>query len=252
MRLYSFLLFTLLSFMLKAQTHQSSIVALSQQILLAAKTGEPSDSLQRLLQQAPFSELKAQLKTDDEKKTFWLNIYNAYTQLLLQKNPEAYKSRNKFFKSKQILIAGKSFSLDFIEHGILRRSQIKLGLGYIRKPFPSFLEKSLRVQQPDYRVHFALNCGAKSCPPIAFYDTAKIDEQLLLAQKSFLKNDLVFDKEKNEVEISKIFSWFRGDFNGKKGIVKLLKEQKLIPVNVKPKVRFRKYDWSLALNTYKD
>ncbi len=250
MRLYSFLFFILLSCMLKAQTNKSSLIALSQQILLAVKTGEPSDTLEQLLQVTSFIQLKEQLKTDDEKKAFWLNIYNAYTQLLLQKNPEAYQQRNKFFKAKQILIAGKSFSLDLIEHGLLRRSQWKLGLGYISKPFPSTLEKKLRIEKEDYRIHFALNCGAKSCPPIAFYDTDKIEQQLTLAEKVFINNECSYDDDANIAEVSKIFSWFRGDFHGKKGIIALMRKHRVVTGDTKPGLKFKPYNWSLALKAY--
>ena len=42
---------------------------------------------------------------------------------------------------------------------------------------------------------FALNCGAKSCPPIAFYNAADIDAQLDLATQAFLEGESEFDDE---------------------------------------------------------
>ena len=39
----------------------------------------------------------------------------------------------------------------------------------------------MAVDVIDFRIHFALNCGAKSCPPIAFYSYDKINDQLDLA-----------------------------------------------------------------------
>jgi Protein of unknown function, DUF547 len=252
MRWYILLWFVLQSCMLTAQLNNQSSIRLSQQILLAAKTGESTDSLQLALQNLSINNLQMQLQADADKKTFWLNIYNAYTQLLLQKNPDAYQNRNRFFTSKQIIIAGKKFSLDIIEHGILRRSKVKLGLGYLTKLFPPSLEKKLRVHQLDYRIHFALNCGAKSCPPIAFYDADKIDEQLMLAEKSFIKNDCSYDAAANIAEVSKIFSWFRGDFGGKKGIIALLKRQGIVTETAKPGVKFKPYNWALALKYYSE
>jgi hypothetical protein len=252
MRFYILPAFLLSVCMLTAQPNNTGAIRLSQQILLAAKTGESTDSLQQVLQKISIDTLLLQLQTDANKKAFWLNIYNAYTQLLLQANPVAYIHRSRFFKGKQILIAGKKFSLDMIEHGILRRSKVKWGLGYLSKLFPSFIEKQLRVQQTDYRIHFALNCGAKSCPPIAFYDPARIEEQLILAEKSFIKNDCSFNVAVNKVEVSKIFSWFRGDFGGKKGTILLLKKQGVIPETAKPGLAFKPYNWALALKQYSE
>jgi hypothetical protein len=112
------------------------------------------------------------------------------------------------------------------------------------------LEKQLRLVKKDYRIHFALNCGAKSCPPIAFYDDEKLEEQLNLAEKAFVKNDAVYDENRNTVEVSKIFSWFRGDFGGKKGIRQLLVKHEVIPAGKKVKLKFKVYDWSLALKAF--
>ena len=249
MRLYLFLVFSLQLSSMQAQIKLQPVKA-SQQLLLAVKTGEPVDSLLTFFQAISFDELTAALNTDAKAKAFWLNIYNAYTQVLLQKNPDAYKNRNRFFKNKSIEIAGKRLSLDFIEHHIIRRSEWKLGLGYIKLLFPSSLEKQLRLSKKDYRIHFALNCGAKSCPPIAFYDDEKLEEQLNLAEKAFIKNDAEYDEAANVVSVSKIFSWFRGDFGGKKGIRKLLVKHNIIPADKKVKLKFKPYDWSLSLKAF--
>ncbi|MFZ8458418.1 DUF547 domain-containing protein, partial [Staphylococcus aureus] len=90
------------------------------------------------------------------------------------------------------------FSYDDIEHGILRKSSIKWSLGYAKKWFPSTKEKLLRVNKVDYRIHFALNCGAKSCPPIAFYDDAKLDAQLDIATKAYLIGSVTYDSNANK------------------------------------------------------
>ncbi len=118
-----------------------SIIDVSQQLLLAAKTKEPTDSLVNIIRAITGEQLKAQLNNDDAKKAFWINLYNAFTQVNLSKNPENYKNRSSFFGGRQIEIAGKKFSLDDIEHGILRRSKIKWSLGHFNKLFPSSFEK---------------------------------------------------------------------------------------------------------------
>jgi uncharacterized protein (UPF0179 family) len=49
----------------------------------------------------------------------------------------------------------------------------------------------------DCRIHFALNCGVKDCPAIAFYNSEKINEQLEFAKISFLQAETTLNSEKN-------------------------------------------------------
>jgi thiol-disulfide isomerase/thioredoxin len=231
-------------------TSANKLVQLSQQFMYAAKTGDSTNSFVTQLAGINYNELLTQLQSDDEKKAFWINLYNAYTQFFLKQNPNAYKKRSKFFGAKQITIAGNQFSLDKIEHGILRRSKIKWSLGYLSKWFPGSTEKQLRVNALDYRLHFALNCGAKSCPPIAFYSPENINPQLNLAATAYLKSEVAYDNAANIIQLPTILSWFRRDFGGKKKIIQLLKEKNILPETVYPKIKFKKYDWTLYTNNY--
>lgn len=228
----------------------NTLVALSQQFIYAAKTGDSTANLEKDLKNLSYDALKNSLVSDEEKKAFWINIYNGYTQVLLKKNPDQYKSRNKFFKRKQIDIAGKNFSLDDIEHGILRRSKVKWSLGYFNKLFTNKTERDLRVDKLDYRIHFTLNCGAKSCPPIAFYNPENLNPQMDLATKAYLTGEAEYDKEKNKLYLPALMSWFRRDFGGKKKMKVLLKKLNLIPADSNPTIHFKKYDWNLFLNHY--
>ncbi|MEO6220210.1 MAG: DUF547 domain-containing protein [Ginsengibacter sp.] len=227
------------------------LVELSQQFIYAAKTGDVTDSIISALKSISYNDLKVKLQSDEEKKAFWINLYNGYTQVNLKRDPEKYKSRGKFFKSKQIEVGGKMFSLDDIEHGILRHSKIKWSLGYLNKIFPGKTEKELRVKHLDYRIHFALNCGAKSCPPIAFYNPENLNPQLDIATKSYLTGEAEYDEKKNVVLIPALMNWFRGDFGGKKGMKQLLQKINVIPGGSNPRIKFKKYDWNLFLNHYK-
>jgi hypothetical protein len=227
------------------------VIQLSQDYIYAAKTGESITELSSGLKNVTEQQLRSSLNNDEKKKAFWINIYNGYTQAALKSNPDKYKNRNAFFKSKSIDVANNKISLDKIEHGILRRSKIKWSLGYVNKIFPSALEKKLRVEKVDYRIHFALNCGAKSCPPIAFYNPDDLDTQLDVATKAFLTSECEYNKEQNTVSVPKLMSWFRADFGGKKGILDILKKNLIIPMDANPKIKFKKYDWSLTLNNYR-
>lgn len=193
----------------------------------------------------PAAGLKSVLNHDDKRKAFWINLYNAFTRHLLRPDSplDDRGFRKRHFQSRKLLVAGRLLSFDDIEHGILRRSQYKYGLGYFTHPFPSAFEREARLQKRDYRIHFALNCGGHSCPAIRDYDADRIEAQLDLAMQAFLGSETEYKVERGEVSTSAILSWFRGDFGGKKGILRLLKQQKLIPSDASPKLTFKPYIW---------
>lgn len=230
----------------------NALVKLSQDYIYAAKTGESTATFEEQLRSITVTELINKLITDDEKKAFWINLYNGYVQSALQKNPDAYKSRSAFFKSKQLNIAGLQLSLDDIEHGFLRRSKIKWSGGYLGKLFPGKTEKQIRVKKLDYRLHFALNCGAKSCPPVAFYNPENLARQLDIAATAYLTGEAEYDNTSNTVKLPAIMGWFRKDFDGKKGMIRLLKEKAIIPNEVNPAIKFKPYNWTLYLNNYQN
>jgi len=195
--------------------------------------------------------LEKELNTDSKRIAFWMNIYNANVQLMLRQNPELYNRKRSFFSTKKIWVAGEKISLDLIEHGILRRSKFKYGLGYLDDFFPSVFERKFRVNKIDYRVHFALNCGAKSCPAIFAYDSDTINEQMNVAASDYLSKEVCYNVVLNHAEIPALFLWFRNDFGGKKGIMKVLKDYNIIPYELDPPLKYKKYDWSLYLNNFK-
>lgn len=233
------------------QKSTNSAILLSQEFIYAAKTGEALEKIQSSLANLEAASLKNALKNDAEKKAFWINIYNGYTNTILKKDPELYRKRNKFFGAKQIEVAGMKLSLDEIEHDFLRRTRVKWSLGYLGKVFPSPRAKEFRVEKLDYRIHFALNCGAKSCPPIAYYSPDQLDTQLEMATKNYLTSEVDYKKEENIIYLPAILSWFRADFGGKKGMKNILKKHGLLGTSENPKIRFKKYDWTLELNNYK-
>lgn len=228
------------------------IITVSQKLLLAVKTNQPTDSLVHYLATISEDELSKELENDINKKTFWINIYNAYTQILLNNNQTVYKKRSTFFGKKQIIIAGRNLSLDNIEHGIIRRSKNKWSLGYFNSLFFSKFEKQHRVNLVDCRIHFALNCGAKSCPPIAFYTIENLDQQLNTATKVYLQGETIWIDSSKTIYLPKMMSWFRADFGGKKGMKELIKQYSLAPNIENIKIHFKSYDWTLFLAQYQN
>lgn len=236
----------------KAQDRTSNISdfnTLSEEFLKDIKTGKDTKKTQEQLANTTLEALEEGLKTDAEKLAFWINIYNAYIQVILSKKPELYDDRQAFFNEERILIAGKKRSFSIIEHGIIRKSQWPLGLGKIRKWFPNKFERKLRVDKRDYRIHFALNCGAKDCPPVAIYTADRVNEQFEKGTKDYLKKTTEYDGSRSMVAVTSLFSWFRGDFGSANGTKKILKEQGLIPIT-DIELEFKNYDWTLDLDNW--
>lgn len=238
---------------IKAQEKANDAIdfnAVSETLLKQIKMNENTKDLEELLASTDIETLDLALDSDAKRLAFWVNIYNAYIQIILKAKPELYDDRGTFFKKDQLHIAGEFVSFAKIEHGVIRKSQWEYGLGMIRKWFPNKFERKLRVDKRDYRVHFALNCGAKDCPPVAIYDWEGLDEQLNKATAVYLEKTTVLTADEKEVAVTSLFSWFRGDFGGKKGVKKILKNQGLIPSNKDIDVTYKNYDWTLDLDNF--
>lgn len=234
-----------------------SYAYLSMELVKAVRDGKPIDDIIRKLEHVSPEELRQNLDTEAKNKAFWLNIYNAYVQILLLGEPELFEDRNSwfgynFFSSPQVKIAGKELSFDDIEHGIMRRSKIKISLGYLQSWFVDDFIKKFWWEEVDPRIHFALNCGAASCPYIAVFDPDRVEEQLDIATRQYLTENSLFDPSSNRIKVTRLMSWFRGDFGGVSGAVQMLKDYGVIPENADPSVRFDEYDWTLELGNYQE
>jgi len=194
--------------------------------------------------------LKRQLDTEAKAKSFWLNIYNTFVQYQLKRDPDLFKDRDAFFKDPSITIAGQKLSLDDIEHGIIRRSTNKYSFGYFASLFVTDFERKFRLEEIDYRIHFALNCGATSCPPIALYEADRVEVQLENATRSYLESHAKYDQKLNRVYAPALCSWYRGDFGGESGVVAMTHKYGIVPASRDPAVEYLPYDWTLRLSHY--
>jgi hypothetical protein len=219
---------------------------LSEKLLLAIRMQAPTAKVVAQLEALPSASLKSNLDSDARKKAFWINIYNAFFQLLRR---ERGLEKPDIYRLKLINMAGYLFSLDDIEHGILRRYRLKWALGYLPNPLASTTVKEFAVKKIDYRIHFALNCGARSCPPIAFYSPDKIERQLDMATLSFLENETEVFPEKKEVHTTRLFQWFIGDFGGAGGMRRILEQNLKLDLEGMRLV-FKSYDWEEELDNF--
>ncbi len=232
----------------KADLKEEGYNAISEEFLNAAIKGVDTQKHLELISAVSEDELDQQLNSDAQHKAFWINVYNAYILVLLKKNPDLYKDRSAFFEAEQVYVAGNQVSVEEIEHGIPRRSKTKWSLGYISNLFPSDFVKKFRVDDLDYRIHFALNCGAKSCPPVAVYDPDKIDSQLDEVSQLYLSKECKYNEAEDTIGVPAIMSWFRADFDGKNGILDILRHYNIIPESADSEVEFNDYDWTLDLD----
>lgn len=168
---------------------------------------------------------------------FLINLYNAATlKLIVTHYPvKSIKDIGSFisgpWKQKMVRLFGETVTLDYLEHEVIRK------------------------EYSDARVHFALVCAAKSCPPLRSeaYVGKRVDEQMDDQGRIFLAQ-----RGKNRVEVkektlllSPIFKWFSGDFENQSGSVKTfilpyLNESDRIALKAGNfKVSYSAYDWSL-------
>ena len=225
---------------------QPQLLLLAEQLLYGVKTETATDDIERALSDISLAALIAGLCDDNAKKTFWINIYNAWFQILAIR---LSKTQPQIFTEKLIRIAGIQFSLDDIEHGILRKYRWKYSLGYLPQFNPAPHITQLCVATIDYRIHFALNCGAKSCPPIAFYQYEQLETQLTMATNAFLNAETTIDAANKIVKVNRIMLWFNGDFGGNGCITQILTTYCAHDVRAY-RIVFQSYDWSTLLKNY--
>jgi hypothetical protein len=173
----------------------------------------------------------------EERLAFWINVYNAFTvELILDHYPVASIRKigwlpGAAFRRRFIPmpgLKGGDVSLDDVEHGTLRRD--------FREP----------------RIHFALVCAARSCPALRneAYRAADLDRQLDDQGRAFLADARRnrFDAATNTLRLSRIFDWFRADFEAAAGSVRAYAARYLDdPDATGPdvEIEFLDYDWSL-------
>lgn len=129
---------------------------------------------------------------------YWLNLYNA---LVLNEIVRRWPLGSvafvdggtaAFFRQLTFPVGGKRMSLDQIENEVLRGTF------------------------HDARIHFAINCGSRSCPvlkPEAFAGH-RLAEQLDQATAAFINDpqNVSVEPARRTVRVSQLFDWYRDDF----------------------------------------
>lgn len=165
----------------------------------------------------------------DEQFAYYVNVYNAtMLQAALDKTAKDAKwtpaaAEFGVFKEKIVRLAAGTVSLDHLENEILR---------------PQF---------KDARVHVALVCGARSCPPLLprAYEAQDLGRVLDANMKAFLR-----DASRNRIadgkamSVSKLFEWFQADFGGEAGVRKMIADE-FGEAAAARKIGYLDYSWEL-------
>ena len=185
-----------------------------------------------------------------EALAFWINAYNAFTiKLILSRYPdiESIKDIPRRWKRRDWLVGGERYSLDHIEHEILRKE----------------------FEEP--RIHFAIVCASQSCPDLApeAYVADRLDAQLTHAARNFLADrNKGFQAQREDrgsrgyryrIFLSSIFKWFRKDFGSNntelldflEPYVSLMDRTFLEEHRDELSIRFMNYDWSLNGSSFR-
>jgi len=214
-----------------------------------------SDLFVRLQEQSlALENTRPDLLSDSERMAFWLNVYNVLSihgviALDVRKSVMEFPS---FFRMVAYRIAHESLTPDDIENGVLR----------LNAPHPATHTRMFKAGDRrlafcplrlDPRIHAALVCASKSCPPVAFYDPERVDEQLTLAARNYVETNVSVDAQSRALLLPIAFRYFRNDFGGWPGIQDFILQHAGEPL--KDQIRnafhqnyrcvFQRYDWSL-------
>lgn len=182
-----------------------------------------------------------------ERRALWIDVYNVLAQHAGRgrRSTRIWDILELYRTAYQV--AGTRLSLDDIEHGLLRDGAPSPAAPWMRMD-PADPRRRFAVRL-DPRVHFALNCGALSCPLVRRYRGVDLDGSLDAAMKSFLASETRVDEAGGFVETSKLLSWYERDFGGREGVLSLLSSAlELDEARLqKLSIRYKPYDWTNAV-----
>ena len=167
--------------------------------------------------------------SENKQKAFWINAYNAYTiKKILEYDPlisivDIKENNQTVWKIPFAKVGGKTYTLDYIEHEILRKNLF------------------------DPRIHVGVNCASNSCPKlgnIAFTEE-NVEATLENLMKIFINDSTKNKITKNKLQISSIFDWFQEDFIKNGTVIEYLNTYSKTTINKKIAIHYLKYDWSL-------
>jgi hypothetical protein len=154
---------------------------------------------------------------------FWLNVYNALVlhAVVARRALAGVRTVSDFFTASQYMVGGHVFSLDEIEHGLLRINAPRLAFGAkpLRRDGPRY---ALAPYMFDERVHFAMYSACRSSPPPAAYAAADLAQALERATCDYLGAHVRLAGNGASLIVPKLFDWYAVDFGGKRGVLEFV------------------------------
>ncbi|WP_160168258.1 DUF547 domain-containing protein [Novipirellula maiorica] len=168
-------------------------------------SGSDVQVLNRYLKQLSVAGVRVP-SSNDAKLAFWINAYNAVTVHGVLREYPTTSIRNhtskswgyNMWKDLQLYVGGKPYSLEQIEHEVLRE-----------------------MDEP--RIHFAIVAASIGCPRLLneAYVADRVQQQLELNTLDFFARaqSFQYDASQDQLELSAILSWFSRDFGGTQATV---------------------------------
>jgi hypothetical protein len=185
---------------------------------------------------------------------FWINVFNAG---VLRDAPElevasSARELQGFFERPRLRIGAHPYSLDDIEHGLLRGNVPKQG----RLRAPMGRDDPRLEYMPilfDERMHFALHSACRSSPPLRVFDGGKLDRQLEEATADYLRRTVRIESQGAIIVLPRLFRWFAEDFGGDSGIVEFvvarIDDEAIVEMVDRRlgrvKLQYAEFDWTL-------
>ena len=190
---------------------------------------------------------------EDDRKAFWINLYNVLMihGVIALGVQDSVMEIPTFFTTVAYRVGPHLFSPDVIEHGLLRLNAPHPSGRRLLEPSDARLAWAPAALDP--RIHAALVCVAKSCPPIAFYDAERLDPQLDMASGNLVASGAEVDHAARRLRLSSLFRSYGVDFGGRPGVTRFLREHATEPQRAELvraldegyEWRWLPYDWSL-------
>ena len=185
--------------------------------------------LSRLKENSPSSEW-----TKEESLAYWINAYNAFTlKIILDNYP--VESIKDIGSKIQIPLINSAWDIPFIEIGDKELTLNDIEHRILRKDF----------NEPS--IHFAIVCASVSCPALRSeaYTAGKIHKQLNEQTLAFINDRTKNQITPNNAKISKIFSWFEGDFTKEGTLIDYLNLYSEVKIKNDAEISYLDYNWSL-------
>lgn len=149
-----------------------------------------------------------------QRLAFWINLYNALVRYAFH----SWQLRGSVLGNLRVFaraawaIGGRRYSLDIIEHGLLRGNARVPPLKLFRTLGSRDARLRGAVSSVDPRIHFALNCGARSCPRLRVYRSHGLSEQLDAATREYFATHARLDQHMRRLRLPRLMKYFRRDF----------------------------------------